>query len=111
MPQTQSLAQRVLAQIGPALSAGAPSLAQTAAALGLSSRTLQRRLLDAELSYQDLVAEARRTMSADLLRSTEYSLAEIAFLTGFSDQSTFSRAFKRWHGCAPAAFRRGGPPG
>ncbi len=111
LPQTQSLAQRVLAQIGPALSAGAPSLAQTAAALGLSSRTLQRRLLDAELSYQDLVAEARRTMSADLLRSTEYSLAEIAFLTGFSDQSTFSRAFKRWHGCAPAAFRRGGPPG
>ncbi len=101
------LDRRVLDQIGSVLSEGVPTLAEVAERLGMSSRTLQRRLSDAGLAYQDLVTEARKSLCENLLRRTDYALAEIAFLTGFSDQSTFSRAFKRWHGQTPASYRRG----
>ena len=82
-------------------------LAEVAARIGMSSRTLQRRLSADGLAYQDLVLDARKTLSERLLRRTDYALAEIAFLTGFSDQSTFTRAFKRWNGQTPADYRRG----
>lgn len=101
------LERRVLDQIGDALSEGVPTIADIAGRLGMSSRTLQRRLSEAGLAYQDLVGEARQALSEQLLRRTDYALAEIAFLTGFSDQSTFTRAFKRWHGQTPARYRRG----
>ncbi|MGC9368891.1 MAG: AraC family transcriptional regulator ligand-binding domain-containing protein [Paracoccaceae bacterium] len=100
------LARRVLDQIGDALSEGVPTLDYVAARLGMSRRTLQRRLAEANLAYQDLVAEARQNLAEQLLRRTDYALAEIAFLTGFSDQSTFTRAFKRWKGHTPASYRR-----
>ena len=104
---TSELERRVLDQIGDALSEGVPTLADVAESLGMSSRTLQRRLSAYGVAYQDLVLEARKTLSEQLLRRTDYALAEIAFLTGFSDQSTFTRAFKRWHGQTPASYRRG----
>lgn len=88
------------------LSEGAPTLAQTAGRIGVSSRTLQRRLAADDKAYQDLVTEARRALAERLLSRTDYALAEVAFLTGFSDQSTFSRAFKRWNGTTPAGYRR-----
>lgn len=88
------------------LSEGVPTLAQTAGRIGMSSRTLQRRLAADDHAYQDLVTEARRALAEQLLSRTDYALAEIAFLTGFSDQSTFSRAFKRWNGTTPAGYRR-----
>jgi AraC-like DNA-binding protein len=66
---------------------------------------LQRRLADRGYSYQTLVDEARRQLSKRLLEETDYSLFEIAFMTGFSDQSAFTRAFKRWAGQTPRSFR------
>ncbi|WP_114008163.1 AraC family transcriptional regulator [Cohaesibacter intestini] len=102
-----ALESQILDHVGKALSEGAPSLADMADRLGMSRRTLQRRLSAAGLAYQDLVSKARKTLSEQLLRETDYALAEIAFLAGFSDQSTFTRAFKRWHDCTPASFRRG----
>lgn len=104
---SSALERRVLDRIGDALSEGVPTLADVAGGLGMSSRTLQRRLSGAGLAYQDLVADARKALSEQLLKRTDYALAEIAFLTGFSDQSTFTRAFKRWHGQTPASYRRG----
>ncbi len=104
---TSELERRILDQIGEALSEGVPTLADVARRMGMSSRTLQRRLAAEGLAYQDLVLDARKSLSEQLLRRTDYALAEIAFLTGFSDQSTFTRAFKRWHGQTPASFRRG----
>lgn len=100
------LGRRVKAQISEALSEGVPAVSQVAARLGMSSRTLQRRLADAGFAYQELVADARRELAEQLLRKSDYALAEIAFLTGFSEQSTFTRAFKRWCGQTPAAYRR-----
>ncbi len=99
------LDQRVRISIAQALSEGVPSISDIASSLGMSARTLQRRLSDTGHSFQNLVDLARRELAQQLLRDTDYSLAEIAFLTGFSEQSAFTRAFKRWAGQTPRSYR------
>ena len=71
----------------------------------ISGRTLQRRLSERGYSFQTLVDESRRQLAEQLLQQTDYSLAEVAFMTGFSEQSAFTRAFKRWAGQTPRSFR------
>ncbi len=100
-----SLEKRVRIQISQQLSEGVPKISDISRSLGMSGRTLQRRLSDQGYSFQALVDEARRQLAERLLRQTEYPLAEIAFLTGFSEQSAFNRAFKRWAGQTPRSFR------
>lgn len=100
-----SLEHRVRIQVSQALSAGVPKISDVAACLGLSGRTLQRRLSDRGYSFQALVDESRRELAQRLLRESEYPLAQVAFLTGFSEQSAFNRAFKRWEGQTPRSFR------
>ena len=100
-----SLERRVRIQVSQALSAGVPRISDLAACLGLSGRTLQRRLSDRGFTYQALVDESRRELAQRLLEGTEYPLAQVAFLTGFSEQSAFNRAFKRWAGQTPRSFR------
>ncbi len=107
-----SLEQRVRIQVAQCLSEGIPAISDIAGRLGTSARTLQRRLSDRGLSYQGLVDAARRELAERLLRDTGYPLAEIAFLTGFSEQSAFNRAFKRWAGQTPRSYRlEASPPG
>ncbi|ARE39701.1 Transcriptional regulator, AraC family [Rhodovulum sp. P5] len=101
----RSLGQTVRGAIAQALSAGVPKAAEVAARLGISERTLQRRLGEEGLSFQKLVDEARRELAEGLLAERDYALAEIAFLTGFSGQSAFTRAFRRWRNETPAAYR------
>jgi AraC-like DNA-binding protein len=67
---------------------------------------LQRRLADLGHSYQSLVDEARREVALKLVGLGDHSLAEVAFLTGFSEQSAFTRAFKRWSGTTPRHYRK-----
>ena len=102
----ESLEQRVRIQISQALSDGTPGVAEVAERLGMSGRTLQRRLADQDCAFHGLVDETRRELAERLLRRTDYALAEVAFLTGFSEQSTFTRAFKRWSGRTPAHYRK-----
>jgi AraC-like DNA-binding protein len=66
---------------------------------------MQRRLSDAGYSFQALIDASRRELAERLLEETGYPLAEVAFLTGFSDQSAFNRAFKRWAGQTPRSYR------
>ena len=89
------------------LSEGIPTLSDIASELAMSARTLQRRLSGQGCTFQGVVDAARRELAQQLLRDTDYSLAEIAFLTGFSEQSGFTRAFKRWSGCTPRSYRIG----
>ena len=89
------------------LSEGVPTLSFIASELGIGSRTLQRRLSDSGHSFQSVVDMARKDLAQRLLRETEYSLAEVAFLTGFAEQSGFARAFKRWAGQTPRSYRLG----
>jgi AraC-like DNA-binding protein len=87
------------------LSEGVPLLSDVASQLAMSGRTLQRRLSEEGCAFQALVDEARRDLAKRLLRDTDYSLIEVAFMTGFSEQSALTRAFKRWVGRTPGAFR------
>lgn len=100
-----SFERRVRQKISRTLSQGIPTLSEIATQFGMSGRTLQRRLSDRGYSFQAVVDESRRELAKRLLRETSYPIAEIAFLTGFSEQSAFNRAFKRWAGQTPRSFR------
>lgn len=100
-----ALNKRVSIQVSQSLSEGAPSIEVIARRLGMSARTLQRRLSEQDLSFKQLVDESRRELAQRLLTQSAYSLSEIAFLTGFSEQSAFNRAFKRWAGQTPRSYR------
>jgi|GEM_PF-4232774 len=103
--ESHYLVQHVRSQISQSLSEGVPTIFDTAQQVGMSGRTLQRRLSKLGYSFQTLVDESRRELSERLLQETDYSLAEIAFMTGYSEQSAFTRAFKRWAGQTPRSYR------
>lgn len=100
------LVSRTKDAIAQALSEGAPKMADIARGLGLSARSFHRRLSEHGMSFQILTEETRRDLAEGLLRDERHSLAEIAFLTGFAEQSSFTRAFKRWVGMTPASYRK-----
>jgi len=77
-----------------------------AAALALTSRTLQRRLRESGLSFSQLVDETRQQLVLHYLRDPALELAEIAFLVGFSEAGSLARAFRRWTGTSPGEYRR-----
>ncbi|MEM9377012.1 MAG: AraC family transcriptional regulator ligand-binding domain-containing protein [Pseudomonadota bacterium] len=108
MADDAGLEQRVRIAVSQTLSEGVPSVTAIASQLGMSGRTLQRRLSERGASFQGLVDLARRELAEQLLRGTDYNLAEVAFLTGFAEQSGFTRAFKRWAGQTPRSYRLGG---
>lgn len=101
-----SFEQVVLLKISDRLSEGSPRAAAVAREMAMSERTLHRRLSKEGLSFQGVLEKARRRLAEGLLVQSDHSIAEIAFLTGFSEQSSFSRAFKRWVKHSPAAFRK-----
>ena len=70
-----------------------------------SASTLQRQLQSEGTSYREVLEDTRRSLAKNYLRDGKNSHAQIAYLLGFSDQSNFSRAFKRWTGVAPREFQ------
>ncbi|WP_167644838.1 AraC family transcriptional regulator [Mameliella alba] len=92
-------------RLSTALSTGIPRAASLARDMGMSERTFFRRLSDEGTTYRDVVREVQIKLARDLLEHSECSIAEVAFLTGFAEQSAFGRAFKRWVGQAPAQYR------
>lgn len=85
---------------------GYPDINHTADAVGLSARTLQRRLADEGESYHHLVDTVRFDVGLRLLSDSETRLIDIAAELGYADQANFTRAFRRWTGMSPRAFRR-----
>ena len=81
----------------------APDLAALARLLGVSDRTLKRRLQQEGSSFRALAQAARHARAQALLEAGHLSLTEIAAELGFADLSSFSQAFKRWSGAAPSA--------
>jgi AraC-like DNA-binding protein len=102
---SDTLEREVIQEIAHRLSDGIPPLGEVASSLGMGSRTLQRRVSERGTTYQTLVDKARRDLAQELLSRPKYSLADVAFLTGFSEQSSFTRAFKRWSGQTPKTYR------
>lgn len=90
------------------LSKGAPTIGDVAAALGLGERTLARRLAAEGAPFRRLVEDLRHDMARSYLADPNLSLAQIAYLLGYAEQSAFSNAFRRWTGRSPRRFRAGG---
>jgi AraC-like DNA-binding protein len=76
-----------------------------AARLHMSKRTLQRRLEESGLSFQELVDRVRAEKARALVRDGHLTMADVAFRLGFSDVSSFSRSFRRWTGVSPGRYR------
>jgi AraC-like DNA-binding protein len=83
-----------------------PTLSEVAGQLFLSTRTLRRRLEDAQTSYQEIVGEIRRDLALRYLTQTSLSTEVIAEILGYSDTANFRQAFKRWTGGSPRQYRR-----
>ena len=101
-----SLVRTTKEEIARVLSEGLPKMADVARELGFSVRSFHRRLADHGASFQTLAEETRREIALSMLRDATCPLSEIAFLTGFSEQSAFNRAFKRWTNQTPANYRK-----
>lgn len=89
------------------LPAGRPDLWRTAQAMGMSPRTLQRRLREEGTSFSRLLDDLRREASDELLADRRMAVSEVAFLLGYSEPSAFQRAFRRWRGITPRRYRAG----
>jgi YesN/AraC family two-component response regulator len=100
---TADTVQRVLAE---ELSEGGPTLEHLAKRLHMSARTLHRRLAAEGTTFRSVVTKLRMELAERALREPHLPIGEIAFRLGFSEPSAFHRAFKRWTGWQPLAYRR-----
>ena len=82
------------------------TLARVARDLGRTPRTLQRHLVRDGTSYQALLDDVRRSMSRRLLAATDLAESEVAFLLGFAELNSFTRAFRGWEGTSPRRWRQ-----
>lgn len=104
--QTPAIIGQVRERIQAQLMHERASVAEVAAALHLSTRSLQRKLAEAgSPPFSELVDETRRELVQRYLREPGLSLTEVAFLLGFRQQSSFNHAFRGWFGCTPAQWR------
>ena len=87
------------------LPGGDCSKGRVAAAMGMSTSTLQQRLTERGASFHELLNDIRRDLACNYLKQSRVSVTEITFLLGFTDVSNFTRAFKRWTGMSPTRYR------
>jgi len=99
--------KRARAAIEAQLPDGEPSAERIAQTLHMSLRSLQRHLADEGFRYDLLLNQCRQNLALQHMRDPACSLSEIAYLLGFADTSSFSRAFKRWTGVTPSQYREG----
>ncbi|MBH1964295.1 MAG: AraC family transcriptional regulator [Comamonadaceae bacterium] len=90
-----------------AFRSGGPEPNRIAAAIGVTPDDFKALLAQHDLSFRSFVDDLRQAMALSYIRDTRLSLVDIAFLLGFSEQSAFQRAFKRWTGETPGQWRRG----
>ena len=87
------------------LSAGRPEIEEVAKELGMSSRSLQRRITEEGSTFRDLLSQARRALAREYLLNPSLDLKEIVYLLGYEDSPSFYRAFRQWEGTTPANWR------
>lgn len=103
--ETSKVAAEVSRMLVQMLPSGSVDQSAIASRLHRSKSTLQRQLSAEDTSYRDILESTRRSLAKRYLEEGEHTQAQIAFMTGFSDQSNFARAFKRWMGVSPGKFR------
>lgn len=99
------LAYAIHIRLPEALQAQRFSADDIAAELGLSRRTLHRHLAAENLTFQELLDLYRQEQAVQMLQSGNCSMGEIAYVLGYKEQSSFNRAFRRWTGTSPSAWR------
>lgn len=102
---TRSIAEDVRAVLRRRMTGERPSVEKVAEELHMSLRTLQRRLSELGTSYQALLDDVRHDTSRQLLANTDLDAGEVAFLLGFEELNSFSRAFHSWEGVTPSRWR------
>jgi AraC-like DNA-binding protein len=102
---TERLAERIIDGLKMQLETGAADASGIARRLGMTLRSLQRRLAQSSLSLSRLIDEARRDIACSSLRRSDVAIKDLAHRLGFSEPSAFHRAFKRWTGMTPVQFR------
>ena len=105
LPPIDTIAAQARAALSEELKGGKPTAAEVGRRLGLSERSLNRRLREEGTSFRALLHELRRTLSERYIREG-ISINETAFLLGYSEASAFHRGFRRWTGRTPASYRR-----
>ncbi len=100
-----SLREQVKVVLKRSLASGRPELADVARDLGMSERTLQRRITEEGTTFRDLVVEARQDLGRKLLSDPSADIDEVACLLGYQDTSSFYRAFREWEGVTPNQWR------
>ena len=113
MPVRQHAAHeisQILATMEALSSSGPLTMERVARELHTSSRTLQRRLHENDVSFRELQANMRHKIASELLRGTEIPVQDIARRLGYRKPGAFARAFARWTGRTPLAYRRADAP-
>lgn len=105
LPAEADIVQQTRRALARRLRQQSASLDSVAADLCLSPRTLHRRLEAAGVNFRSLWEDTRRHLAEEYLRDQRLSLSDVATLLGFSEQSAFTRAFRRWHALGPKAWR------
>lgn len=100
-----TLVERVRTLVTELLPKGGASATKIASVLGVTPRTLHRRLADEGVKFRDLIDDARRRLGLAYIEEAELSVSEIAYLLGFSGVPAFHRAFRRWTNETPGAHR------
>lgn len=106
LPARAGLALDVQRALSRRVAGGDTRIDAVARELALSGRTLQRRLAGEGVSYQELLDEARKETASRYLADATLAIGEVAYLVGYSEPAPFHRAFKRWFGTTPEAFRQ-----
>lgn len=101
------VAARVAGLMASQLTQTLPAKQAIASQMGMSERTLQRRLQEEGTSYQRLLDQTRHQQALELLGNREISLATVAGQLGFAEPSAFYRAFRKWQGVTPGDYRQG----
>jgi AraC-like DNA-binding protein len=91
------------------LGEGSVTEATIASDLHMSTRNLNRKLVAENTSFKALLLEIRSELASQYINDASLTLTEISYMLGFSEISSFSRAFKRWTGQSPSEVRRDGP--
>jgi AraC-like DNA-binding protein len=106
LPERRGEIEQLRREIARLLVKGQGGIEHLAHATGTSVRTLQRRLKDVGVNYNDLQNDVRKTLALNLLENDRLALGEIAFSLGYSEVSAFNHAFRRWVGQSPGDYRR-----
>ena len=101
----RTLADDVRASLSESMCGDRPAIAKVAKSLGMSARTMQRRLGQLGTTYQEVLDDVRRQSARRLLAETDLATGEVAFLLGFEEVNSFVRAFHTWEGITPARWR------